>query len=369
MVSRIRTVAIAAALAVWVAAAGTAWGQCPGSPTLTVDLNYGIEVFRVGDFDPSDTHFHPHIFTAVMCNDLGEAREVKLSLIIDSDVYGTLGTGETTPFELDPGPITISNRDLTEASGIYELDDYHVTPEADELEELVLELGYLPEGTYCFELTMEPAGDGPFDFSAIVVEDCLTVTNPINLELIQPGAPFGGECPYVLSAHPQFQWDSRASRWLFRIAEVEPGDASGEDVMENVPVYEAELEPDDVFGGGTAGAISWSYPSAAEDLAPGTTYGWQVTAFVQTSGGTEEIPSEVFCFQRWDSEDAASERILEALFQIMPELLDLLGPALEGLTPTGTILVDGESVDLAELETIINDIASGRLEVLEAEIE
>jgi hypothetical protein len=357
---------LAAAMVVFLVPAGPAGAQCPG---VTVTLDHSIEVFRVGDFDPSDTHFHPLIFTAQMCNNLSEPRQVKLGLVIDSDTQGVLGTGETMPFDLAPGVITINNRDLTEASGIYELEDYHVMPEADELEDLILQLGYLPEGTYCFHLTMEPAGDGPYDFEPITVEDCLTVTNPVNLELLQPGAPFGGACPYVLTAHPQFQWSSRASRWQIRIAMVEPGDGSGEDVMENVPVYEAELGPTDVFGGGATGIISWNYPSAGEDLIRGQSYGWQVIALVETSGGTEEYPSEVFCFQYWNPEDQGAEEILDVLSRIMPELLDLLGPGLEGLTPTGTILVDGREVDLATLEGIVNGIASGRLRILETRIE
>jgi len=368
MVGYRRSLVIALAMAGWLVPAGQASGQC-AAPELTLTLNHGIEVFRVGDFDPSDTHYHPHILTVVICSDTTEVRQVKLGLVIDSDVHGILGQGETGPFDLLPGNITISNRGLTEASGIYELDNYHVTPEADELEELILELGYLPEGTYCFHLTMEPAGTGPHDFSPITVEDCLTVTNPINLELIQPGAPFGGECPYVLSSHPQFQWNSRASSWIIRIAEVEPGDVSGEDVMEHVPVYEAELGPSDVFGGGATGTISWNYPSAGEDLTRGASYCWQITALVETSGGTEEIPSEIFCFQRWDPEDEGSGQILEILSRIMPGLLEMLGPELEGLTPTGMIMLDGEFVDLAKLEEIINGIASGDLEVLEARIE
>jgi|GEM_PF-2272330 len=348
--------------------AGPAWGQC-GSPTLNVMLTQTIEVFRVGDFDPSDAHFHPHVFTVVMCNDLAQSRHVMLGLVIESDTYGTLATGETAPFELEPGTTNISNQDLTEASGNYELEGYDISPDAEDLEELILELGYLPEGRYCFRLTMEPAGDGPYDFSAITVENCLTVTNPLNLEILLPGAPFGEDLPLVLSTHPQFQWTSRASSWRVRIAEVEPGDASGEDVLENVPVYEAELSPPDVLGGGGAGTISWIYPSAGEDLEGGKSYCWQVTALVETSGGTEEIESEVFCFRRWDPADLGTEPLLEALALIMQQLQDELGAELEGMTPTGGVLVDGQAVDLETLRGILEDIASGKLEVQEIRLE
>lgn len=365
----VTVMALVGCLTVVLTSADPALGQCVGSPTLTVTLSRTIEVFRVGDFDPSDTHFHPHVFTLMMCNDLTEPREVMLSLRIDSDSYGVLGRGETVAFELAPGTTTISNQDLTEASGDYELEDLDVTPEAEDLEELILELGYLPEGSYCFVLQMKPAGAGPHDFSPITVEDCLTVTNPLNLEIIQPGAPFGGELPIVLSTHPQFQWNSRASRWQVRIAEIEPGDGSGEDIMENVPVYEAELTPGDVFSGGQTGAISWSYPSAGEDLGRGRSYCWQVTALVETSGGTEDVVSEVFCFRRLDAADLAAEPVLEALSAIWPQLLEQLGPQMEGLVPTGMVSLDDQAVDPATLQKIIEAIASGELTVEEIKIE
>jgi hypothetical protein len=332
-------------------------------------LDRTIQVFRLGDFDPSDTHFHPQVLSALMCNDLDEPRSVALSLVIDSDVYGILATGQTMPFDLAPGETQVDNRDLTEASGIYELEDYNITPEAEDLEELVRDLGYLPEGVYCFRLTMEPAGEGPHDFSPIEAMDCLTVTNPLNLEIIQPGAPFGDDLPAVVTAHPQFQWSSRASHWQVSIAEVEPGDGSGEDVMENVPVYETELTSADVFGGGGSGTISWTYPTAGEDLVRGTSYCWQVTALVETSGGTEEIVSEVFCFRRWDPVDLGSGPLLEVLSQILAQLEDQLGPELEGMVPTGTVFLDGEPVDPATLQEILDAISEGELDIEQLRIE
>lgn len=342
--------------------------------TVQLLLDQSIEIFRIGDFDPSDTALHPRVFTVIM-NDPGTVL-VRLRMTVTSDTYGPLAMGTTEPFELSGSEI-ISNQSLTDTGSEYEFEDYDVQPEGDELENLVLDLGYLPEGSYCFLIELL---DADTEDPLHTAEDCLRVTNPINLELIRPGAPFGDALPRVLTRNPQFQFNSRARAWRFEIAKAEPGDGSGEDVMENIPVYETTICTDlssgtcppgsqPAFGGGALGTVSWSYPSAAEELRRGRTYCWRITALVQASGGEEELSSEIFCFKRWDPSDIGAEQVAEALAAALPELIDELGAELEGMIPTGTVLVDGTAVDPAEVKKILDDIDSGKLVIIERRLE
>lgn len=332
--------------------------------TVQVLVNPGIEVFRVGDFNPDDTRFHPHVFTIQMSNDVEGDVELALEIFRQAGgVQEMLASGRTDPFLLGTTPVFITNRDLTESNGEYELQGYTVESEGQELEDQILALGYLPEGQYCFRLTLYEGGVSVSSSTA-----CITPTNPLNLELRRPGTRFGGGLPLIFSAHPQFQWSSRASRWLIEIAQAQPGDASGEDVLDHVPVYRQELDASSVFGMG-GGTVSWTYPSAAEDLARGRIYCWRVTAHVQTSGGQEEISSEIFCFRRWDAADLAAAPVAEALEAYLEDLVDDLGPELEGMIPTGVVLVDGVAVDATELKQLLEDMKSGKIEVLERRIE
>lgn len=345
---------------------GAAHAQCPRVDVLVTP---GIEVFRVGDFNPDDTRFHPHIFTLQMCNDTDQPG-MTLAIEIFRRLGGSeelLASGETAPFSLGPAQVVLTNRDLTEGGSDYELEDYNVDPAGDELENQILALGYLPEGEYCFRLTLWDGGSAS-GTNVATGTGCLTPTNPLNLELLRPGTAFGGGLPLIFSAHPQFQWSSRATHWLIEIAESEPGDASGEDVLEHVPVYRDELDATSVFGFG-GGTVSWTYPSAAEDLDRGRAYCWRITAHVLTSGGEEDVSSQIFCFRRWDAADLAAAPVAEALEAYLDDLMEDLGPELEGLVPTGVVLVDGVAVDATELRQLLEEMKSGKIEVLERRIE
>ena len=348
------------------------WGQC-GVVNLTVIMDRGeppIELFRVGDFPLEDSRLHPQLFTIVITSET--ECEVIMRLEVESDRYGLLGSGETLAFDLPAGVTTIRNRELTDTRGDYDMPDFDTSPGADDLQERILDTGYLPEDRYCFTLILRESDSGD---ELTRGQGCLAVTNPLGLEILRPGQPFDDVLPLVVSRHPQFQWSSQARRWLFELCEAQPGDGAGEDVMENSPVFRTELACDGIdptlsvdCGPGRGGALSWSYPSAAEDLERGRTYCWRITSLIEASGGPEEVSSEIFCFRLCGPGDLAAEPVTRALEMIMAELLRMVGPELERMTPTGTVLVDGEAVDPSVLQEIAEGISGGRYEIRGAEI-
>ncbi len=353
--------------------AGIATAQCE-SPSAQILLDQTIEVFRVGDFDPSDTHFHPGIFTLSICSD--RVRNARLKLTVSSTSRGALAEGESDVFALAAGTITLTNQDLARSGGVYELRDFEVQPEGEELEDSVLGTGRLPEGEYCFEIDLLDGDDGtPI---APRTRACLLVTNPLDLELLRPGAPFGEPPPAAFDLLPQFQWASQARCWRLTIARAEPGDASGEDVMEHVPVYTTllTLGEDECGAGdaetaqGGAGLITWSYPPSAEDLLADQTYCWQMTAVVETSGGTEEFQSEVFCFRRSTPGSHDAARVASLLEMLVRRIREHQGAPLDdGLQPTGEVWLNGQAVDPLALQEIVDGIVEGRIRIEELRLE
>ncbi len=326
------------------------------------DLGLGmIEVFYLSDFDPSDTGMHPILFRFSMSN--AEAGDRTLTLGFEvSSAEGTLVQGESDPFVLADGEMrSATNQDLSDAAHPFQLGSYDISAAGDELEQVVTQTGYLPEGEYSFRLALIEEGTGELEYCYLRTY----VRNPRTVTLTFPGGPFATSLPLESSLLPQFQWESRAGRFSFRLCPVLPGDASGEEAMENQPVYE-DLD----FSTGFTGTHSYLYPPSAEVLDHGRSYCWQVEAIVYTSSGELRFPSEIYCFEM---EAGASltpyDDLLHALLLLLPPgMLDDVLAKLQGFQSTGEITVDGMTVSDDELPLLLETMLSqgwtvGRVEV------
>jgi len=317
------------------------------------DLGLGlIDVFYLSDFDPSDLGSHPVLFSFTVENRGEEPLELKLGFEV-SAADGNLLRGESSAFpvlvgQTKPG----TNLDLSSAGSEFKLGKLDISAAGDELEQVVLETGYLPEGDYEFRLAVMDAGGGE-ELSVCILT--AHVSNPRTVVPIYPGALFAESLPLEGAILPLFQWESLASRFSLRLCPVLPGNLSGEEVMENLPVYE-KFD----FSTGFSGLHSFLYPSSAEELLPGASYCWQVEALVSTSGGEVLFPGEIFCFEIEPGASLeANDELLQTLLLLLPPgLLDDALAELQGFGSTGEASVDGLDIPTSELPLFLQSLLS-----------
>jgi len=329
-----------------------------------VDLGLSaVGIFYLSDFRPAAEGGAAPLFRFGVGNLGAGARELVLGLQLESE-SGPLFSAATDPFTVEGGQtLSGSNLDLASSGSMFEMSKLEMSDTADDLESLILQLGFLPAGIYSIRLNLtDPASDE--ELSACFIT--FTVNNPRAVDLILPGAPFVADLPAEGSPFPLFQWRSEAARFDFRLCPVLPGDASGEEVMGNEPIHE-HLGIDTAF----TGTHTWLYPPGAEPLVAGGRYCWQVEAIVPTSSGDITFSSEIFCFEMATTRAASGfDELLDLLSQILPPgTLDELAPRLEGFRSTGEVAVNGEALSPAEMMVLIRTLLSAGWQVGNPEIE
>jgi hypothetical protein len=320
-----------------------------------------IQTFFLSDFEPSDTSVHPDLFTIIITNTLGTPQLVKLRFFISvASVIDPLLSAESNEFTLDPAGLTISNRELSDPDRPFGLQEY--TLDSDAAEDLfgtVLETGLLPSDTYTFRIEVY----GPTGLLLSSAEHPLVVTNPSRVDLIGPGAQFGGFLPVVAISTPQFFWSTDAldpaltANFMIKVVRVEEA-ASAEEAISGFAAWESGMD----------NQTTTIYPASVEaiPLEPGATYAWQIKRLVDTSGGIRELESDIFWFKM---EDEASgifgAGVDEEVTSMLDQIIELQGLTsdLEGFHPTGQILVDGRPVSLNSLRNLLERVLAGTLQI------
>jgi hypothetical protein len=256
-------------------------------------------------------------------------------------------SGTSGDFDLPPPMLTLSNSDLTAVGGPYELDDYEVSSQAQEIEDQLILLGYFPADTYRLRLELR---DHNSSTPLAADEVTAVITNPLNIQLVSPaGTP--GSPTLLQSPTPVFAWSSQATQFLLKICEQLSPDMDIESVMQGRPNY--ETDPASPLHG-----QSFSYPpSGVLPLEPGHTYFWQVRALVQTSSGLQEYPGAVGAFGIAPSLtsvslDPQTQRIVLAVQRTLGAgNLGLLNQ-LSGYQPNGRLILDGAEISIEQLEEL-----------------
>jgi hypothetical protein len=347
---------VAAVLVLWPAVAGAqvsvlfTWNQP------------NIQSFYLSDFDPSDTAVHPDLFTLQILNSTGLDQVISLRFYILAGMGGAtqLVTASTDPFTLGAGGLMVTNRDLSQVGQDYTLSDYDVdTDAAEEIVNQLLETGVLPSDTYTFRLEVYSEVEALMGSG----EYALVVSNPSRVDLFGPGGEFGGTLPVIATSNPQFFWSSDAmggtasTRFSLKVVRVDDA-TSGEEAIDGFAVWQAAVTDQ----------TTTIYPASVEaiPLEAGSSYAWQVTRIVETSGGEREIESEIFWFKLEDPAGgifgaSVDEEVAAMLQQIAS--LQGVGSEIEGFTPIGTVLVDGRPVNLNGLRELLRRILSGEIQV------
>jgi len=326
-------------------------------------FNRDIQVFYLSDFDFTGRGRSPLIFWIRIKND-NTARDLKISLEIRSQRFGSLARGVSRPFHMAPGQVLrMDNRDLVRGRSPFELQDYRLESPGEMLREGILATGRLPSDTYFFKLEVWDIRDPSVRTSK---ELSLQVSNPTRIELISPGVQAGeATLPEIYTTLPQFVWESNASEFILTVCEKLPTNSSPEDVMNNEPRFRRRVRSTAVV-----------YPTTgAWPLEEGKEYYWQVKAIMYTSRGPIELESEIWGFRIGQiSQGNLTQlqiQIINLLRQILPTdvFQALVGDRGERFRPTGMVLNDGTPMSLEELVRLLHRFQQGELEAQNYQIE
>ncbi len=336
-----------------------------------------MQTFYVADFidlaqESIDTSMMSDLFTVVIRNTSVIAREVSLKVTLRIGNLAalqlsgnTLAWAQSQPFTLEAlEELHVSNRDLGKEGSRFSIDSgksgFDETT-GEELQDLILQSGLLPSGTFIFDVAILDESDQPIPGASFT--HSIIVSNPSRVDLVGPGTEFGGSLPVIATDTPQFFWSTDASatgltlRFRIRVAKVE-GAASAEEAMQGYATWEKIVE----------NQTTEIYPSSIEAIAleAGQTYAWQVERLVETSSGTHELQSDIFWFMLENpSAGFVGVGIEEEVSTMIALVQDLQGLSseLEGYQPTGMVLVDGKPTDLNALRNLFEQVLSGQIQI------
>ncbi len=315
--------------------------------------------------------------------------DIEFEIIIDSEALGvnneTLVKVETTQPIFLSAPIHLTNMDLNLASDQI-FDDYgnniplhlDITEQldiaaAEDMFSAIVQTGQLPNGVYTFRV-IATAENG----LQIINEDILNIANPFMLQLVSPGGILADTTlNEVYTSFPVLQWESdpcnytdptteeSGCQYYIRLAEfISDEHSSMGQAIESVT--RLPLDQSQGFEQVGFGVSTFQYPTDAGDLVPGKIYVWQVRKDITTTSGTEEIFSDIMAFKVKDftstetsesSGDDTSPAGMALRSLIGDELANRLfgdGGDANGMIPNGTITLDGESVDISFIQSIVS---------------
>ena len=315
--------------------------------------------------------------------------DIEFEIIIDSEALGvnneTLVKVETTQPIFLSAPIHLTNMDLNLASDQI-FDDYgnniplhlDITEQldiaaAEDMFSAIVQNGQLPNGVYTFRV-IATAENG----QQIIKEDILNIANPFMLQLVSPGGILADTTlNEVYTSFPVLQWESdpcnytdpttgeSGCQYYIRLAEfISDEHSSMGQAIESVT--RLPLDQSQGFEQVGFGVSTFQYPTDAGDLVPGKIYVWQVRKDITTTSGTEEIFSDIMAFKVKDftstersesSGDDTSPAGMALRSLIGDELVNRLfgdGGDANGMIPNGTITLDGESVDISFIQSIVS---------------
>jgi hypothetical protein len=315
--------------------------------------------------------------------------DIAFEIKIDSDALNaydkTLVKIETsTAMQLDT-TIFLSNMDLNLSTDALfdingnqvdlnlEITDQMAQSDAEDMMSVIVQTGQLPDGIYTFRV-IATAENG----QQIIKEDILNIANPFMLQLVSPGGMLADTTlNEVYTSFPVLQWESdpcnytdpttgeSGCQYYIRLAEfISDEHSSMGQAIESVT--RLPLDQSQGFEQVGFGVSTFQYPTDAGDLVPGKIYVWQVRKDITTTSGTEEIFSDIMAFKVKDftstersesSGDDTSPAGMALRSLIGDELVNRLfgdGGDANGMIPNGTITLDGESVDISFIQSIVS---------------
>jgi len=359
---------------------------------VSVDLRLfssDARIFYVGDLDPTGVGNAPDYYILELDN---TGAQIEAKIIFDLIKDGiSLVYGESNIFTLPTGNFVFTNNQLNTGIGMFpppptdnfiKLEILIVDFDLIEgLQNAITKTGKLIAGRYSFVIRLEVYSNGiP---TGVIIDDInpqnniLTISNPTTLEPIYPGVRVNQfDLPEIPTAFPYFIWQSDADRFnLFVYRAYE--DESIQDVLSREWVLRLENYPNQIFqypsdseplffDEETAGGEMGGSVGAIRLLEPGNTYYWYVEALIPTASAEDAIlKSDVYQFKISDKvgTEMDSDLILAYLRQILGDRYDEVMQNLLGYDPTGTILLNGQEVQIDELVKLIGKLNRGEVDI------
>lgn len=254
--------------------------------------------------------------------------------------------------------------------------------EFDAMMSSIMTTGQLADGEYTFEIMIYAGAD---ELGLALIEHdsrTIVVQTPTAITLESPGGNIEDTTQTVVyTTYPFFNWSSQGCggcETFIRVAEYDPSEhASIDEAIED----ETSLPASQAEGWENIGSFaSYQYPvTGARPLEFGKLYVWQVKKSVVTTGGMEELISNINAFKVADpaggtaATPAAYHPVLEGLRQALGEdqfnALFGTGSPLDGYTVQGTYTIDDQSVDESSITYLLNQVINQNISVINVDIE
>jgi len=252
----------------------------------------------------------------------------------------------TEPFAV-MGTRTITNLDLGRTIPL-------VTHTVDQvskrrLEETALPSGTLPAGVYSFAVTVRDSTSSSGTTFQIII------SNPSTVQLLSPM-----EGDSFVNPFPLFQWQYDGPSSRISVFEKLPGQASLEEAASGIPHLTATVQ-----------GTSFQYPSSGSRILElGKTYAWFVEGLTGATGGTVALKSELRSFTVSGNGGSSLSSLLDELERALPQYQSLFDQIrAQGLTPSGTIRLNGSAISTAELMNLLNKLRIDPESVSAAELQ
>jgi hypothetical protein len=254
--------------------------------------------------------------------------------------------------------------------------------EFDAMMSSIMTTGQLADGEYTFEIKIYAGADE--SGLALIEHDSrnIVVQTPTAITLESPGGNVEDTTQTVVyTTYPFFNWSSQGCggcETYIRVAQYDPSEhASIDEAIED----ETSLPASQTEGWENIGSFaSYQYPvTGARPLEFGKLYVWQVKKSLNTTGGMEELISNINVFKVADpaggtaATQATYHPVLEGLRQALGEDqfngLFSSGSPLDGYTVQGTYTIDDQSVDESSITYLLNQVINQNITVINVDIE
>ena len=252
--------------------------------------------------------------------------------------------------------------------------------EIEELTEIIMGQGRVPNGVYYFSFTLKGAANTEYEGQEFdFIQKEIDIYVPTYLELVSPGSVSSSQLDnnLVFTTSPVFQWNTdycSLCEYSIRVCEYRADDhVSLQEAIEDVSILPMESG---FYSVNTSNVFQ--YPSTGvEPLNAGDSYVWQIKRSFETTNGINEEYSEIFIFkiQSFDSspiivEDTNLENLKLFIGESRyNELFGQNGDLMNYNTVNSTLMINNEQKSINYLLDLIEMSNSGEINIIEIQVE